>query len=326
MLSTRQAYSQGRLADLQGRIAGTTTMLTGHPLSVYVTGSYGRLEAWAGSDIDVFFLHAAERDDETFPFTAFIRLSAVLIDAAEAMGFPPFTAGGRYLEIQYVGEMERVLGSPEDDSLNSFTARMLLLLESRPLLNEDVYEELLARIVGFYFRDYPDNSASFLPTFLLNDILRFWRTLTLNYEHDRLKLMPLVGAELDRRKAKSALKNYKLKISRLATCFSMAAHLSSAPAPITPEQVIKLCHATPAERFEDLRGREAGADALLDQIAEQYAAFLDATQKDEGDLEAWLSSREARGKARADAERFGNAVYELLRSLSPDDRLRYLVL
>ena len=326
MPGTRLAYSQGRLSELQKRLAGANTLLESHPLSVYVTGSYGRHEAWEGSDVDLFFLHASKRQDEPFPFTTFIRLSAALIDAAEEMGFPPFTADGKYLEIQYVGEMELVLGSPEDDSLNAFTARMLLLLESRPLLNEPVYEDLLTRIVGFYYRDYDDNSDSFLPTFLLNDILRFWRTLTLNYEHDRLKLVPLAGEELDRRKAKSALKNYKLKISRLATCFSMVAHLSSAAAPIAPEQVIQLCHATPAERFEALRGSGSQADALLDQIAARYAAFLDATQKDEGELERWLSSREARRQARAEADGFGNAVYELLRSIAPDERLRYLVL
>jgi hypothetical protein len=78
------------------------------------------------------------------------------------------------------------LGCASDNSLNAFTARMLLLLESQPVSDETVYTRLRQRIVGFYYRDFDDHNETFLPTFLLNDILRFWRTLTLNYEHHRL--------------------------------------------------------------------------------------------------------------------------------------------
>ncbi len=112
------------------------------------------------------------------------------------MGFPTFSGDGKYLEVLSVSEMEAVLGSPRDDSLNAFTARMLLLLESQPLDYEELYETLLKRIIGFYYRDFPDHEAEFVPVFLLNDILRFWRTLTLNYEHHRLKLRDLAGDEL----------------------------------------------------------------------------------------------------------------------------------
>jgi predicted nucleotidyltransferase len=108
-------------------------LLEGHSLCVYVTGSYGRLEAWPGSDIDLFFLYDGASEDGRLPWTTFLRLAARLIDATEEMGFPPFSGDGRYLELQYIRDMERVLGSPRDDSLNAFTARMLLLLESQPL-------------------------------------------------------------------------------------------------------------------------------------------------------------------------------------------------
>src|SRR5438309_1594126 len=81
------------------------------------------------------------------------------------------------------------------------------LLESQPLSDAAIYERLLEQIIGFYYRDFADHADDFLPIFLINDILRFWRTLTLNYEHHRLKLLDLVGAELERKKADSALKN-----------------------------------------------------------------------------------------------------------------------
>ena len=56
-----------------------------------------------------------------------------------------------------------------------------MLLESKPLFNETLYDSQMDEIVGLYFRDDVDRS-SFKPLFLLNDLLRFWRTLCLNYE------------------------------------------------------------------------------------------------------------------------------------------------
>ncbi|HEX4344606.1 MAG TPA: hypothetical protein VHZ31_03495 [Solirubrobacteraceae bacterium] len=69
------------------------------------------------SDIDLFFLYDGADDSQRFPWTTFLRLSARLIEATEAMDFPPFSGDGRYLEVQYVREMEQVLGSPRAPEL-----------------------------------------------------------------------------------------------------------------------------------------------------------------------------------------------------------------
>lgn len=321
----REQYSLERLASLREQLVPATGILADRPLSVYVTGSYGRLEAWSGSDIDVFFLDGAS-DEAAFPFTTFVRLAARLVEATEDLGFPPFTGDGEYLEVQNVSRMERILGGRDDDASNAFTARMLLLLESRPLLNDAVYSDLLDRVIGFYYRDFDDNSATFLPTFLLNDILRFWRTLTLNYEHHRLQLIGLSGPALAEKKAKSALKNFKLKISRLSTCFSMVAHLSSADPPVTQAAVRDLCDMTPSDRFATLRGRTGGADALLDELASRYGAFLELVQQDDDTLLAHFSNSDRRQEALEDASRYGDAIFALLLELTPEERVRRLVI
>jgi hypothetical protein len=242
------------------------------------------------------------------------------------MQFPPFTQDGRYLEVQYVSEMERVLGSPNDDSLNAFTARMLLLLESQPLHDETVYAGLLERIIGFYYRDFEDHADDFLPIFLVNDILRFWRTLTLNYEHHRLKLLPLSDDELRRKKADSALKNYKLKVSRLATCFSMVANLSAMPPPVTAEQVFELCRITPAERFDRLRGYGGAASGLVDQLAALYGVFLSQVQREEEALIEEFGNADNRKSALDRATRYGDLIYQLLAEVTPSSRMRFLVI
>lgn len=318
-------YSLRRLRQL-GEALDVAPLLDGHPLCVYVTGSYGRLEAWRDSDIDPFFLYDSADEGERFPWTSFVRLSARLIEKAEEMDFPPFTQDGRYLEVQYVSAMEQVLGSPNDDSLNAFTARMLLLLESQPLHDEELYERLLRRIIGFYYRDFDDHASDFLPIFLVNDILRFWRTLTLNYEHHRLKLLPLTDDELRRKKAESALKNYKLKVSRLATCFSMVANLSSLPPPVSAEQVFALCRITPAERFDKLRGRGPGAAKLVDRLDDVYGEFLGQVQRDEGVLVTEFADGGNRKAALDRGAEYGNLIYELLQEAIEPERMRFLVL
>jgi hypothetical protein len=323
---TRREYSLRRLSKLGQKLDPVKPLLAEHSLCVYATGSYGRLEAWKGSDIDLFFLYDAAKETERFPFTTFLRLAARLIDATEEMGFPPFSGDGQYLEIQYVHKMEQVLGSPQDDSLNAFTARMLLLLESRPLYDEDLYRELLERIVGFYYRDFADHADDFLPIFLINDILRYWRTLTLNYEHSRLKLLDLVGDELERKKADSALKNYKLRVSRAATCFSMVASLSAESAPVSAQSVFQLCRMTPTERFERLRVHGSKTSQTVDQLNVVYDEFLASVQRDDEIVLSELADDQLRREALARAARYGDLIYELIDTVTSPDRMRYLVI
>lgn len=112
MAQTSREYSLGRLRELGKKLGAAELLLSGHPLCVCATGSYGRLEAWEHSDADVFFLYDDADETQRLPVTSFIRFAALLIDTADEMQFPPFSGDGRYLEVQYVGEMENVLGSP----------------------------------------------------------------------------------------------------------------------------------------------------------------------------------------------------------------------
>jgi Putative nucleotidyltransferase DUF294 len=325
-MATRRDYSLGRLAELGSRLDPVHDLLTDEPLCVYATGSYGRLEAWRGSDADLFFLYDDVNADD-FSWLKFTRLVACLVDATEAMEFPPFSGDGKYLEVLYVGEMEKVLGSRGDDSTNAFTARMLLLLESRPVYDADLHARLLERIVGFYYRDFADHADDFVPGFLINDILRFWRTLTLNYEHDRhgLQRKDLTVDELRSEKAKSALKNYKLKFSRMTTCFSMVANLASEPRPVTAAVVVELCRMTPAERLARLVDRGESARAIVERLEDAYETFLVDVQRPETDLLADFANGDTRREKLDRAGDYGDLIYDLLRVVVDDRRMRYLV-
>ena len=71
-------------------------------LSIYVTGSYGRLEAHERSDLDLFFI---SNRDVPIDRTTKILIDAQLIRIARDMGFPPFSNDAQYLQIHSLNEM-----------------------------------------------------------------------------------------------------------------------------------------------------------------------------------------------------------------------------
>jgi len=320
----RKTYSEARLAELANGLVGVRELLAAGGLCIYATGSYGRLEAWSASDIDLFFLY---EDYDSASYLDFIRIAAHVIEKTQEMDFPPFSGDGKYLEALDVARMEQILGSRNDDHTNAFTARMLLLLESQPISDAERYRELLARIISFYYRDLPGHEQDFVPTFLVNDILRFWRTLTLNYEHDRFE----ARAERDpatRELAltKSSLKNYKLKHSRLATCFSMVAHLASEQPPVRAERVTELCRMTPHQRFSQLLAHGGAVEALIAELGERYETFLACVQRPDEELLAEFSDSAQRRKRFDEAAGYGDAIFRLLTLVVSGDRMRQLVI
>lgn len=181
-------------------------------LTCYAVGSVGRLEAGPHSDIDIFFVIQPEDKNQSFNLMK-IKAFADFIKITEQLELPTLSNDGKYLEILSIEDMEKEFGAPSDDFNNLFTARMLLILESKWLFNKDSYEIILDRILETYFRDYKEAQGSFRPTILLNDIIRYWKTLCLNYENKRNDIND------DRDKISYQIKNLKLKYTRMLTCF-----------------------------------------------------------------------------------------------------------
>ncbi|WP_423909057.1 nucleotidyltransferase domain-containing protein [Candidatus Spongiihabitans sp.] len=147
--------------------------------SVFCCGSLSRGDFGKTSDLDIFVFSEKSEDERTR--LSDIELLYELISVNKELNFPEFSNDGMFLETLSFPEMKKSIGCPKDDEKNLFTSRMLVLLESKPLFNDALYDFQMNEIVGWYFRDDVDRS-SFKPLFLLNDILRFWRTLCLNYE------------------------------------------------------------------------------------------------------------------------------------------------
>lgn len=322
LIASRRASSSQRLGALQKQLA-EAERLAGGVACIYVTGSYGRAEAGDYSDVDAFIVGENDREKKrALSKLDEILMKAELIKACQALSFPEFDRDGDFLNHHSIDHLVDTLGKPEDDAENTFTARLLLLLESQPLVGSEVYDRVVGRVIDAYWRDYAKHESDFMPMYLANDILRMWRTFCINYEA-RTKSEP---AE---KLAKRKVKNYKLKHSRLLTCYSAVAYLLTVHKQhktVRPDDARNMVKLTPTERLEWIRSAEEDSKDHVDKILERYASFLDNTNVEPAKLrDAFKESETAEPFTSVD-DQLGISMYGLLKQIGSDsDFFRLLV-
>jgi len=321
-LEKNKIYSETRLEVLRGLFAKIEE-LQNNKLCVYTTGSYGRLEASENSDVDLFFI---DSDNEN-PTTGIDKtlINAEIIKICRNMGFPEFSKDGMYLSIHNLHEIKSELGSQLDDYKNFFTARMLLLLESKSVYNNELHTLCLEKIIESYYIDFNDHAKSFEPIFLCNDIIRFWKTLCLNYEHRR-KRKDLNEADKKREKVVAHSKNLKLKFSRKLTCFSFILKLVSSNSSIPQEKVMDIAKMTPTERLISLKGINGQTDAKIQKAINSYEWFISKTQIPSDKMLEWLEDRNQREEAFSKSSEFGQQLFDILEEIDEKNILPKLLI
>lgn len=326
LMSSRQTFSEVRLAELRKRVANIPAIAKLPGLTIFAAGSYGRLEASEFSDIDLFFIYEGNPAEIENRRTEELRLFGALIAIADDMGFPAFSNDSQYLTTSSCDELLEQLGSPKDDDENHFTLRMLMMLESRPISGDEAYKGILNRVFESYYRDYPDHQASFQPFFLLNDVSRFWKTLLLNYENKRNQKVA------ERAKAKQKVRNFKLKFSRMTTCFATVAALGSLSDPIDVAKLLELIEMTPRQRLEYVAKLRPECGPIVEKLIEEYAWFMELTGMDEPALTDLFEDKAKRSELFNRANAYGTTMYELLAAIDSNSGgpgsqfIRYLVI
>lgn len=328
-LAKRRLDTAERTVKLRERLKASEAVARGKA-SVFSTGSFGRGEASEYSDLDLFIVGKGNgrpgpdgvegsllrRLDE-------ICIKADLIEATRELKIPEFSGDGRYLTHYSVHEFTKSLGTPEDDVTNTFTARVLLLLESRPLLEKEIYQEVIGEVVSAYWRDYADHKMDFIPGFLANDILRLWRTFCVNYEA-RTERVP------DEQKAKGKVKNFKLKHSRLLTCYSGLLYLLAVyrrQKTVNPGDAMTMIGLTPTERLDWLLAQQdlSHAHSGIAKLLGQYERFLEATNCDEATIIQRFMDKEKSRAYMEDAYQFGDVMFHVLNSIGGGNRFHRLL-
>lgn len=241
-----------------------------------------------------------------------ICIKADLIRAAREENFEELSDDGAYVQYHTTEGLITGLGTSNDDASNTFTARLLLLLESRCLIGQDVYRSTISDVVFKYWLDFPMNADDFIPAFLSNDILRLWRTFCINYE-------ARTSVDNDEAKAKRRLKNYKLKHSRLATCFSTLAYLLAwygEKGTMAPNDAVDMTKLTPLDRLQRIAELDTQASQPINSILKLYDKFLETTDQPKQQLVELFKRDVKRRELKQDANALGDAIFQLMMSLS----------
>lgn len=284
----------------------------GGDIGVFAAGSLGRFETGRRSDLDIFFFtHRDGRklSERSLSHLQEIEIFSELIRLNKNLDLPNFSGDGMFLKVHEIDDLINATGDTRDDSENLFTARLLLLLESQPLVNDALYKSAIDRVIENYFRD-GKGRKDFRPLFILNDLLRYWRTLCLNYERDRSMLKPWWK------------KNLNLKFSRKLTVFSAVLGIVSGLAS-SSSGMHQMAKSIPLERLA--KALDAIGDQSLlprfPQVLDDYETFLAA--KSYGDLQE--GNAKTMSMLSAKAETFGDFLYDALTSNRLDKRLvRYV--
>jgi predicted nucleotidyltransferase len=320
LLDRRRAETTARINRLRQRLTDAER-LCGERACVYATGSFSRGEASEHSDLDVFIAGKGTQKEPALTGLDEILIKADLIEAIRELGIPDFSGDGEYLTHYTVGELVDTLGKPEDDASNTFTARLLLLLESYPLLGESAYRDITKQVITAYWRDYQDHKKNFIPAYLTNDILRMWRTFCVNYE-------ARTQSDPPERKAKRKLKNLKLKHSRLLTCYSALLYLLavfSKNDTVSPSDAVSMIELTPSQRLEWLISQPELVDAHneIAELVKCYEDFLRLTDASEKELVERFLDKEQSKKYFDSANRFGDLMFEVLEAIGKKKENRF---
>ncbi|MDC7745354.1 MULTISPECIES: nucleotidyltransferase domain-containing protein [Rhizobium] len=186
-LEQARLFSLQKIDDIRQRLG---TLDLDNTTSVAVVGSLARLEASSQSDIDFIILGKTNEE----------KLLTALSKIARDLGLSIPNPHGVFNKATELVDLIANIGTA-GDTYENVSKRLLLLLEHASVANADLLKSQVSTIAHTYVFSRSEQPSF---TFLLNDAIRYFRTVCVNNE-----------SSFREEKEKWALRNVKLKHSRI---------------------------------------------------------------------------------------------------------------
>lgn len=259
-----------------------------------VNGSVARREVTSGSDVDLFFLTLA--GDLAAAKSAQEEYRAKLVEKGIKM--PAY--GGVFENPLRTTQLTATIGG-EDDTNTYITRRMLYLLEGEWVANESGFNDLRSTLIARYISEDLDDQK--IVRFFLNDVIRYWRTICVDFEHKTA----------DSTKPR-AIRLVKLRLSRMllyVAGISAARQTVDCNAEAKRAKLAELLAVPPLERLGLIHGQEK-----MQKVQTLYATFLSA-----------MNNKKIRSQLELPgAEGVATKEFELLTEVARDFKVELLTL
>ncbi|MEZ6132168.1 MAG: nucleotidyltransferase domain-containing protein [Planctomycetaceae bacterium] len=198
--------------DLRTQLCSTLSEQMSEDYDVVVFGSLARGEWTSGSDVDWTLLLDGQASTDHRLVHHKIR---DLLEDVEFKGKKLVDPGGEgvFGKMAFSHDIIHHIGGQSDTNKNT-TQRILLLLEAASISETcgsefGPFDRVVREILVRYLKDdticlRPPRDESRIPRFLLNDIVRFWRTMCVDFAYK----------EWEQAGQKWAIRNLKLRVSR----------------------------------------------------------------------------------------------------------------
>lgn len=276
-------------------------------ITVVTTGSFGRNEASKESDLDFFiFIDDENTQVDTIEVG---RLIQQVVDTHIQKDSGSTSTFGQEAILSF-NQLSNNIGG-KNDSNEMMTRRLLFLLEATWLFGEHRFTKYRNELIKCYVKDTdPDNVLS---RFLLNDIIRYYRTIATDFEYKTTE-----------QGQKWGLRSIKLRFSRKLLYFGgiiAVAETANQPVSNKYQTLANLLELTPLERIHKL----SGATTQTRQLFEHYSAFLQAVRDEPKRAELEGVSKPKRNESalyeqlRHDGADFSKTLHSWLQATYPSE-------